>query len=142
MPDSFEYREMQISDYPDILKEWESDKNIYINEADSKEGINNYLSRNENMSTICTYKNSIIGTILTGDDGRYGYLHHLYVNESHQNKGIGSELIRISIEKLKNKGFKKVFLQIFKNNEDGKKYWMKKSWNLRDDIDLMDLNLT
>ena len=75
-------RIMTISDYEQVYALWLSIPGMGLNNLDdSKEGIEKYLKRNPSTCFVAEKNDSIIGVILSGHDGRRGYIHHTAVAE-------------------------------------------------------------
>ncbi len=127
--------------YENIYGFWNNNPGIGISKSDSKESISAFLKRNEGLSFIAYDKNNIIGGILGGHDGRRGYIYHLIVDENYRFKGIGKALVSKCINKFKEIGLEKSHIFIFKNNEQAKAFWNKIGWSLRNDIEIMSLNI-
>ena len=71
--DDIYIRPMLIEDYDNIYKLWTLTKGMGLNNLDdTKTGINIFLQRNPNTCFVATLHNKIIGTIITGHDGRRG----------------------------------------------------------------------
>ena len=90
---------------------------------DSREGIESYLKRNPTTCFIAKDGKRVIGVILSGHDGRRGYIYHIAVEIAERGRGIGKELVDKAIEALKKEGIHKVALVVFDKNEIGNKFW-------------------
>lgn len=124
--DDIYIRPMLIEDYDDIYKLWTLTKGMGLNNLDdTKTGINIFLQRNPNTCFVATLHNKIIGTIISGHDGRRGYIYHTAVSENFRKKGIGQKLLTSSLAALKNEGISKVALVVFSNNNLGNLFWEK-----------------
>lgn len=66
---------------------------------------------------------NIIGVILSGHDGRRGFIHHTTVLQSYRNQGIGQKLVDAAIGALDREGINKVALVAFERNELGNTFW-------------------
>lgn len=66
---------------------------------------------------------NIIGVILSGHDGRRGFIHHTTVLQSYRNQGIGKKLVDAAIGALDREGINKVALVAFERNELGNTFW-------------------
>ena len=53
----------------------------FNNLDDSREGIDKYLKRNPSTCFVAVEGDSVFGVILSGHDGRRGFIHHLAVSE-------------------------------------------------------------
>lgn len=76
----------------------------------------------------------IIGSILTGHDGRRGYISHTAVSPSHQRQGIGKQLVEVALDALKQQDINKVNLVVFARNEKGNAFWEKMGFTQRPDL--------
>jgi len=134
-------REMKIDDYDSIRGVWESIPGLKLEEADSRTGIEKYLTLNPNLSYVAISEDKIIGTVLCGQDGRRGYLQHLCVVDKYRNRGVGSKLLDAAIEQFNVLGLHEIRIFVFKNNEVGNRYWARKGWIVRNDIYVRSLKL-
>jgi len=107
-------RIVTINDYEQVYSLWWNTPNMGLNNLDdSKDGIEKYLVRNPNTCFVAEKGGKIIGVILSGHDGRRGYIHHTAVAESEQRSGIGTTLLSAAIEALRHEGINKVALVVF-----------------------------
>lgn len=64
-------REMKIEDYNAVFSLWTSAKGVGLRSLDdSKDGIANFLKRNEGTCFVAQIGGEVVGTILCGNDGR------------------------------------------------------------------------
>lgn len=128
-------RPMIIEDYDDVYRLWTLTKGMGLNNLDdTKTGINIFLQRNPNTCFVATFHNEIIGTIISGHDGRRGYIYHTAVSEKFRKKGIGQKLVTSSLSALKTEGINKVALVIFSKNKLGNLFWEKIGFRKREDL--------
>jgi len=128
-------RIMTINDYEKVYSLWMSTPNMGLNNIDdSKEGIDKYLKRNPYSCFVAEKDGNIIGVILSGHDGRRGFIHHTAVAQSQQRSGIGSALTKAALAALKNEGICKVILVVFKKNQKGNDFWEKTGFTKREDL--------
>jgi len=126
---------MTIDDYEVIYQLWHSTPGIGLNTTDdSREGIAKYLGRNPTTCFVCENGGEIVGAIMSGHDGRRGYIHHTVVKESERGSGIGSRLVDAVLSALKNEGINKVALTAFSRNESGNAFWEKCGFTAREDL--------
>ena len=131
-------RIMTSRDYDQVYFLWMSTPNMGINRInDSKEGVKKYLDRNPNTCFVAEKDGKIVGVILSGHDGRRGFIHYTVVDGSEQRQGIGTALVDAAMEALKNEGIKKVGLVAFKNNEEGNSFWEKQGFFTRNDLNYL-----
>lgn len=130
-----EIRNMRLDDYDSVYALWLSCPGMGLNNLDdSREGIAKYLARNPNTCFVAVEQGSIIGAILTGHDGRRGYISHTAVSPVHQRQGIGKQLVDSALNALKKEGINKVSLVAFARNEKGNSFWEKMGFTQRTDL--------
>ena len=128
-------RTMVPGDYDRVYALWMSCKNMGFNDLDdSREGIERYLARNPNTCFVCEADGDLAGVILSGHDGRRGFIHHMAVAEGHRRSGVGTALVERALEALKSEGINKVALLVFKYNRPGNAFWEKLGFELREDL--------
>lgn len=131
------FRTMQITDYQDCYALWQSLPGIGLSGADEKEQIEAFLERNPELSLLAVADGKLVGTILCGQDGRRGYLHHLAVHKNFQRRGIGRELVSRCQENLHRLGIQKIHIFVKQSNCDAKMFWQKLHFEAREDICMM-----
>jgi ribosomal protein S18 acetylase RimI-like enzyme len=134
-------RTMTIEDYDSVMELWESIPGMGLRSLDdSLKGIEKYLKRNPKTCFV-SEDELIHGSILSGHDGRRGFIYHLAVAESYRGLGIGKQLVDKALIALKEEGIKKVALVVFKDNQVGNDFWNKYGFNKRDDLYYRNLSL-
>ena len=129
------FRIMTIEDYDKVYELWMSCRNMGFNNLDdSREGIDKYLKRNPSTCFVAAQGEKIIGVILSGHDGRRGFIHHMAVHEEYRRKGIASVLLEHALSALKAEGINKVALLVFNRNEAGNTFWENRGFTARDDV--------
>lgn len=128
-------RNMTIEDYDAVYDLWIHTPGMGLNTADdSREGIAAYLRRNPNTCFVAEEGDMLFGVILSGHDGRRGFIHHTAVRADIQRQGIGSALVSAALEALHAEGIRKVALVVFSRNEKGNAFWEKQGFTLREDL--------
>jgi N-acetylglutamate synthase len=127
-------RAMRTTDYDAVISLWRSVTGVGLNENDTRAGIRRYLGRNRGLSFVVCVKGKLAGAVLCGHDGRRGYLHHLAVSPSYRNSGIGKALVERCLASLAKQGIAKCSIFLFRDNENGGKFWKHIGWRLREDI--------
>ena len=128
-------RIMDIADYDKVYDLWMSCKNMGFNNLDdSREGIEKFLKRNPTTSFVAEEADRIVGVVLSGHDGRRGYVYHMSVAEDCRKQGIASKLLENSLAALKEEGINKVALLVFNRNEVGNAFWESQGFIVRDDV--------
>lgn len=133
--DEVQFRIMTIEDYEKMYDLWMSCKNMGFNNLDdSRDGIEKFLLRNPGTSYVAEEGDRIVGTILSGHDGRRGYIYHMSVAEDHRRQGIAGKLLENSLAALKKEGINKAALLVFNRNEIGNAFWESQGFTVREDI--------
>ena len=128
-------RIMTINDYEQVYALWLATPNMGLNNLDdSKDGIAKYLVRNPNSCFVAEKDGKIVGVILSGHDGRRGYIHHTAVDSGEQRSGIGTALVNAAMEALERENINKVALVVFGKNEKGNAFWEKQGFITRSDL--------
>lgn len=128
-------RTMTIDDYESVYQLWLSCKGMGLNNLDdSREGIAIFLKRNPTTCLVAVEKNTVVGVLLAGHDGRRGYIYHTAVNPDFRHRGIGRQLVDQGLAALEKEGIHKVALVVFDKNETGNRFWEKCGFTARDDL--------
>lgn len=132
-----------MDDYEEVYALWMSTPGMGLNHIDdSKAGIDQYLKRNPNTCFVALVSGKIVGVILSGHDGRRGYIYHTSVSAANRKKGIGSMLLDAALEALRSEGIHKVAFVVFKRNEIGNTFWERKGFEIREDLNYRNRALT
>lgn len=130
-----EIRNMQLDDYDKVYALWLSCPGMGLNNLDdSREGIAKYLARNPDTCFVAVDQGCIVGAILTGHDGRRGYISHTAVSPACQRQGIGRQLVEAALKALEEQGIHKVNLVAFSYNEKGNAFWEAMGFTVRSDL--------
>ena len=134
--------QFKIDFYDEVFALWQQCEGVGLSDADSYDSIQTYLNRNPGMSFIAKTDSRIVGAILSGHDGRRGYIHHLTIHPHYRRKNIGYTLVDHCLATLADQGIKKCHLFIFNDNENGIAFWKAAGWTPRSDIHLISKNIT
>lgn len=117
-------RVMSIADYDAVYNLWMNTPGMGLNSTDdSREGIEKYLKRNPVSNFVAEDNGAIIGVIMSGHDGRRGYIYHIAVLPAYRNQGIAKRLVDCAMSALDEEGINKVALVAFKKNDTGNGFW-------------------
>jgi len=134
----YRIRKMTIGDYDAVLVLWQETPGIGLDgESDSRAGIKRYFKRNPGLSFVAEVQGEIVGAILSGHDGRRGFLHHLAVAAAYRKLGIGKELTSRCLSALHKQGITKCSIFLFRSNKKGRAFWQHNGWDLRDDLSVL-----
>lgn len=130
-----ETRIMTIEDYEQVYNLWLGTPGMGLNNLDdSREGIAKYLKRNPTSCFVTVDEGKIVGVILSGHDGRRGFIHHTTVSEDYRKRGIGRNLVDCALKALEEEGINKVALVAFERNELGNSFWESIGFTSREDL--------
>ena len=130
-----EIRCMIPSDYDQVYELWLRTPGVGLNSVDdSREGITRYLLRNPETCFVALRGHTVIGVILSGHDGRRGYVYHMAVDVEERRQGIGDRLLASALNALRAQGIAKIALLAFRKNGIGNSFWDKKGFSIRDDV--------
>jgi ribosomal protein S18 acetylase RimI-like enzyme len=105
---------MSIGDYDSVTAMMKKTDGVTFRDADSREATQRYLLRNPGLSFVALEGEHIVGCIMSGHDGRRGYLQHLVVLPTHRKRGIASAWSRAAWMDLKDSAFIRVTLMFFR----------------------------
>ena len=127
-------RPMSIADYDAVIGLMQQTPGISFRDADSRESTARYLERNPGLSFVCEADRQLVGCVMSGHDGRRGYLQHLIVLPAYRRKGIANALVERCLSELEKLGIHKCHIDVFKANALASAYWESQGWTLRTDI--------
>lgn len=128
-------RTMDKKDYENVYDLWIHTEGMGLNTTDdSREGIVKYLLRNPTTCFVAEDNENLIGVIMSGHDGRRGFIHHTTVKQEYRGQGIGKKLVDSAMTALEAEGIHKVALVAFEKNVTGNAFWEKIGFTVRDDL--------
>ena len=133
---AMQIRTMGFGDYDPVYALWINTPGMGINDIDdTRAGIEKYLLRNPTTCFVAEGGGGeIIGVILSGHDGRRGYIYHMAVYTPDRNHGIGTALLARAMEALKKEGITKVAMVVFSDNVTGNDFWQHRGFVPRSDL--------
>ncbi len=134
----FQIRPMTLDDYEPVLVMWQATEGMGLSQADSREAMARYLSRNPGLSLVAlSSQGELAGAVLCGHDGRRGLLHHLAVAPSFRGQGLGRALVERCLAGLAAEGIDKCHLFVYTRNQSGRAFWEVAGWYERPELVLM-----
>lgn len=128
-------RKLTITDYQEVYVLWLSCKGMGLNNLDdSEEGIARFLNRNPDTCFVADVDGRVAGVIISGHDGRRGYIYHTAVHPEYRRRGIASALVEAAVDALQKCGIHKVALVAFGRNADGNAFWESVGFSRREDL--------
>ena len=151
-------REFKTQDYDAARELWRKADGVQLLDpddpagVDSRQGIERFLYRNPGLSFVAEISGEaesvtaepagprLIGAVMTGTDGRRGFLHHLAVAAPYRNLGVGTRLVDAAIAALSRWGIVKTHLFVVASNDSGAQFWSNRGWHRRNDLHMYSLN--
>jgi ribosomal protein S18 acetylase RimI-like enzyme len=130
----FTLRPMTLDDHAAVIALMQATPGIALRDADSHEATARYLQRNPGLSFVALADGELCGCIMSGHDGRRGYLQHLLVLPAYRRQSIGQALVERCISSLEALGIHKFHLEVLTTNGSAADYWQARGWQLRTDI--------
>ncbi|UDF34994.1 UNVERIFIED_ORG: GNAT family N-acetyltransferase [Shinella sp. XGS7] len=129
-------RPMTPEDYDAVLQLMADTPGVTVRDADSAEATARYLARNPGLSFVAQGSEGgrLLGCIMSGHDGRRGYLQHLVVRPELRRQGIANRLVEHCLQGLAALGIQKSHVDVFRSNELAQAFWSGQGWQRRDDI--------
>lgn len=128
-------RPMTVMDYDEVYRLWVAAPGMGLNNMDdTREGIEKYLKRNPTTCFVAEERGQIVGIIMSGHDGRRGFIHHTAVREDYRKQGVGKTLVEHAMQALEEEGIHKVALVAFAKNQSGNAFWEKLGFSERNDL--------
>jgi putative acetyltransferase len=128
---------MTIKDYAEAYDLWKVSEGIGLSNADTRQAIHRYLKHNPGMSFVARVDGKLAGAVLSGTDGRRGYLHHLAVAKLYRKLGVGRQLVEHSIGALGKAGITRCHIFVYRENKTGKIFWEQTGWFERNDLEIL-----
>jgi len=133
-PAAFEIRALTLDLYQPVIALLNATEGVALRNADYLLQFERYLDRNPGTSFVALQNGDIVGCVLSGHDGRRGYLYHLAVAQFHRRRGIARLLVNRCVVALSECGIDKIHLDVLGKNEQGKDFWEHLGWKRRSDI--------
>jgi N-acetylglutamate synthase len=110
---------MVIDDYAYIRNLWRECE-LSEEPEDRKDEVDALLQSTQGTGFVAKKNGNIVGAVLCGSDGRYGYLHHLAVSKAMRMQGIGKALVEECIRYLQRRH---VVIMVRESNKIGNEFW-------------------
>ena len=134
----YRIREMTLADHAGVVALMAQTPGVVLRSADGYDATVRYLARNPGLSFVAEWPgeqgDALIGCIMSGHDGRRGYVQHLLVLSEYRRQGIGEALINACLDALEREGIVKSNIEVLSDNHAALRYWAQRGWQRRDDI--------
>jgi hypothetical protein len=111
-------RKFRQSDRDSVISFWKDVFNSQHPHNDPEIAIDMKIRHSKDLLFVAEENNRVVGTVMAGFDGHRGWIYSLAVKPDFRKKGIGTQLMKEAINKLKSLGCLKVNLQIEEDNSD------------------------
>ena len=135
---AYRIRRMTLRNYDAVFALWRETPGVGLDaDSDSRAAIGRHLKRNPGLSFVACVGGRIVGAVLSGHDGRRGYLHHLAVAETHRRQGIGQALVSRCLAALARRHIPKCNIFVLRTNASGIAFWLHQAWLRREQVRLL-----
>ncbi len=132
---------MCVADLTAVLALWRGTEGLGLGASDEPEALGRFLERNPGLSLVARAGDALVGAVLTGHDGRRGYLHHLAVADAYRRAGTGRALVERACAQLARLGLEKCHVFVYPDNEAGRRFWTSLGYRARADLTIMSRTL-
>jgi len=130
------------SDYPAALSLWQvAGEGIGIGLSDQPEEIEKKLQRDPDLFLVAEMDGQMVGTVIGGFDGRRGMVYHLAVSAEYRRQGLASRLMDEIESRLREKGCRKAYLLVKKDNPQAVALYENRGWGEMDHVQLFGKSL-
>lgn len=120
-------------DYPAVYWLWQNaGPGIHAGRSDTPEEIEKKLQRDPDLFLIAETDGRIVATVLGGYDGRRGMMYHLAVEQEYRRRGIGEALMAELEERLRQKGCRRYYLLVTRDNQEAMRFYESRGWECMD----------
>jgi ribosomal protein S18 acetylase RimI-like enzyme len=130
-------RRMVIQDYSRVKELWNACE-LSDEPEDQPKEISSFLDSPQSAGLVACEKRKIVGAVLCGSDGRYGYIHHLAVAESERKRGIGIQLVEACSKFLDRNH---IIIMVRENNAAGNTFWSRLQFQNADGLQIKFLEM-
>lgn len=131
-----EIRLITPNDYDALVDLWLVCRGSALSDTeDSHEAIARLLARNPDTCFAAVAGDGrLVGAILATEDGRRGYIYHMGVTQEFRGQGVGSALVKASLEALARKSVTTVALVACAANDSANAFWERMGFVSRGDL--------
>ena len=134
MERSISIREMVMADYAAVIDLMRRAPGVSVRDADSAAAIARFLERNPGLSFVAERDGGVLGCLMSGHDGRRGYLYHLAVDAACRRQGVATALVERCLGALERLDIHKMHVDVYRNNTAGESFWRAAGWLRRDEL--------
>ncbi|MDX1601009.1 MAG: GNAT family acetyltransferase [Anaerolineales bacterium] len=129
-------------DLEEVLDLWRrSGPGVTLSRSDRPAELAKMQERDPELFLVAEQEGELVGTVLGGFDGRRGLVYHLSVLPEHRRSGIGGALMDELECRLREKGCRKAYLLVTKDNLGAVEFYEQIGWEPMD-VHLLGKELT
>ena len=121
-------REFCIEDYDATLQLWQRVEGLEVAEGDDKEGVAQFVARNQGLSRVAIDEEKLVGVVMCGHDGRRGHIYHLAIDPDYRRYGLGKRLVQECLDGLRRVGIVRAIILVADYNLGGAEFWKRAGW--------------
>ena len=121
-------REFCIEDYDATLQLWQRVEGLEVAEGDDKEGVAQFVARNQGLSRVAIDEGKLVGVVMCGHDGRRGHIYHLAIDPDYRRYGLGKRLVQECLDELRRVGIVRAIILVADYNLGGAEFWKRAGW--------------
>ena len=121
-------REFCIEDYDATLQLWQRVEGLEVAEGDDKEGVAQFVARNQGLSRVAIDEGKLVGVVMCGHDGRRGHIYHLAIDPDYRRYGLGKRLVHECLDGLRRVGIMRAIILVADYNLGGAEFWKRAGW--------------
>lgn len=114
-------RKMAPTDHPAVSALWRA-AGLTEEPEDSAADVGALLDSAHSAAFVAVERDIIVGAVLCGSDGRYGYIHHLAVAPGRRRSGLGHTLVRTCLHYL---SMRHVLVLVRDSNDTALQFWQR-----------------
>lgn len=116
-------------DVPHVLALWRAAGDaLSLRRSDEPAELAKLLERNPGLFLVAVARESIVGAVVGGFDGRRGYIYHLAVEEGWRGKGVARGLMRVLEDRLRVLGCIRMNLMVNPVAEAARAFYLREGW--------------
>jgi N-acetylglutamate synthase len=138
---SFHLRQMTPDDFSSCAELWSRCEGVVMREWENPQALRALLVRNPGASWVVEQGSLLLGAILSGHDGWRGYVYHAAVDPAWQRAGLGALLVHHVLENFSHQGIRRVHALVSVDNMNGRAFWRAMGATLREDVDILTLDV-
>jgi GNAT superfamily N-acetyltransferase len=127
-------REFLPMDYPAARALWLTSEGVGQGPGDSENGVKLFLARNPGLSCVAVSGQTLVAAILSGHDGRRGFIYHLAVAQTFRRQGLASALVLRCLSGLQAAGIERCQIFVLTDNAPAHDFWQRIGGRLRTDL--------